>query len=150
MLAANTMHKVADDIMANIDVPFLHIADTTAQAILAKGVHKVALLGTAFTMHEAFYKDRLATFDIECVLPTLSEQDAIHRIIYDELTLGVVSPTSRQRYLDIIASLQTQGVQGVILGCTEIGLPIHQDDVALPLFDTAILHAAAGAAFVLS
>lgn len=150
VLATNTMHKVADEIITQIDVPFLHIADTTAQAILAKGVHKVALLGTAFTMSETFYKDRLAMFGIECFVPTLSEQDDIHRIIYDELTLGVISPTSKQRYLDIIAHLQTQGVQGVILGCTEIGLLIHQDDVALPLFDTAILHAAAGAAFVLS
>lgn len=149
LLATNTMHKVADDIISAIDVPFLHIADAAAQAILAKDVQKVALLGTAFTMRETFYKDRLASFGIECLVPDESEQADIHRIIFDELTLGKITTASKQRYLQVIDRLQSQGAQGVVLGCTEIGLLITQQDITLPMFDTAWVHIEQGVEFVL-
>ncbi len=149
MLATNTMHKVADDIIAAIDVPFLHIADTTAQAILAQNLQQVALLGTAFTMREAFYKDRLASFGIDCLVPDESEQADIHRIIFDELTLGKITTASKQRYLQVIGNLQSQGAKGVVLGCTEIGLLITQQDIVLPMLDTAWVYIEQGARFVL-
>lgn len=124
LLATNTMHKVADDIQAVIDVPFIHIIDATADAIRQQGIARAALLGTAFTMSESFYRD--------------------------ELTLGVVRDESRRTYLTIIQALLEKGAQAVVLGCTEIGLLINEADVPVPVFDTAQIHAMAGANFILS
>ncbi|WP_294033502.1 aspartate/glutamate racemase family protein [uncultured Moraxella sp.] len=150
LLATNTMHKVADDIQAVIDVPFIHIVDATAGTISQQGITRVALLGTAFTMSETFYRDKLAEFGIECIVPTPSEQAVIHQIIFDELTLGVVRDESKRAYLTIIQALLKKGAQAVVLGCTEIGLLINEADVPVPVFDTAQIHAMAGATFILS
>lgn len=150
LLATNTMHKVAGAICDAITVPFLHIVDVTAEAILAKNLTKVALLGTAFTMNEPFYRQRLAAYGIELVVPDAADGQLVHRVIFDELTVGKVCHHSKQQFLDIIDKLQQQGAQGVILGCTEIGLLICQDDTLLPVFDSALIHAQAAAAFILA
>lgn len=149
LLATNTMHKVADDITSVIDVPFIHIIDATADAIHQQGISQVALLGTAFTMSEPFYRDKMAKQGIDCLVPTEQEQALIHQIIFDELTLGVVNESSKQAYLHIIERLIQTGAKGVVLGCTEIGLLITQADVCVPVFDTANIHAMAAAKFIL-
>lgn len=149
LLATNTMHKVAPQIMAAIDVPFLHILDATAGAIRAQNLQKIAVLGTRFTMQDPFYREGLAAHNIEALMPDETAQQEIHRIIFDELCLGKITPQAKAYYLETIARLQQQGAQGVILGCTEIGLLIQQADAALPFFDTAQLHAEYAARFIL-
>lgn len=149
LLATNTMHKVAPAIVQAINVPFLSIIDATAHAICAKGFDKVALLGTAFVMEQDFYKNGLASFGIDCLVPSDSERADIHRIIFDELCVGVIKDSSKQTYLNIINRLKEQGAKGVISGCTEIGLLIGQDDLDLPVFDTAYLHAQMAVEFIL-
>lgn len=149
LLATNTMHLLAPTIQNNITVPFLHIVDATAQAIKAKNIDKVALLGTQFVMQQDFYKNKLASFGIESVVPDTSAQAEIHRIIFNELCVGEIKPSSKQFYLDVIHQLRQQGANAVILGCTEIGLLINQDDLALPVFDTALLHAQMAVDFIL-
>jgi aspartate racemase len=150
LIGTNTMHKIAPEVQARIDVPLLHIADITAQAILATGLTKVGLTGTRFTMEEAFYKARLAEHGIECVIPSVQEREEIHRIIFNELCQGVIDGGSRTRFLQIMAALAQRGAQGVILGCTELPMLVNQGDTALPLFDTTRLHAMAAVNFALN
>jgi aspartate racemase len=148
VLCTNTMHKVADEIQAHIHIPMLHIADATARPIKDSGIRKIGLLGTRFTMEEDFYKARLADkHGLDVIIPVAQEREIVHRIIYDELVVGEIRQESRKQYLDIIERLVKNGAQGVILGCTEIGLLVHQEDCRIPLFDTARIHAEAAVAF---
>ncbi|WHP47209.1 aspartate/glutamate racemase family protein [Mannheimia bovis] len=149
LLATNTMHKVANQITDNISVPFLHILDCVADSIQAKGLSKVALLGTQFTMSDNFYRDGLLERGITPIVPDESTQKEIHRIIFDELCLGKIEQNSKDFYLKTIKDLAALGAEGVILGCTEIGLLIQQSDSELPFFDTAALHSQMAVEFVL-
>lgn len=150
VLATNTMHKVADAITAATRLPFIHIADPTGAAITAQGLHSVLLLGTGFTMTENFYRARLQEqFKLHCLVPSRSQRADVHRIIYDELCAGVINEASREIYRSIVEEAAINGAQGVILGCTEIGLLLRPDDVSLPLFNTAALHAEAAVAFAM-
>lgn len=150
LLATNTMHKVAQQIAARINVPFLHILDVVAERIQQNGLKKVALLGTSFTMSDRFYIEGLQERGITALVPPPSMQEEIHRIIFDELCVGKILPDSKSYYLNTIANLQKQGAEGVILGCTEIGLLIQQTDLSLPFFDTAQLHSQMAVEFILS
>lgn len=143
VLCTNTMHVVADRILESISVPFLHIADTTAEAIGIAKLRTVGLLGTAFTMEQSFYRDRLAGHGITVVIPDAEDRATVHRVIYDELVRGVVTEQSREKYRDVIARLVDAGAEGIILGCTEIEMLITQDDSAVPVFPTTALHVAA-------
>ncbi len=144
VLATNTMHKVAPAIEQAVDLPLLHIADPTAKAILAAGLRRVGLLGTRFTMEQDFYRQRLEQrHGIEVLIPDAAGRQTVHEIIYDELCLGRVLEGSRQRYRQVIAELVERGAEAIILGCTEIGLLVSAEDAAVPLFDTAHLHALA-------
>lgn len=146
VLCTNTMHKVASTIEAAITRPLLHIADPTAHAIRQAGVARVGLLGTAFTMEQAFYRDRLASrHGIEVLVPDAGERAVVHRIIYDELCLGQIHKASREAYRRIMHNLTKRGAQGIILGCTEISLLVKAEDASVPLFDTTELHALAAA-----
>jgi aspartate racemase len=150
VLCTNTMHKLADRITAATRVPFLHLADVTARAIGASASRKPLLLATRFTMEQAFYRDRLMAHGVEALVPAEAERAEVHRIIYEELCRGEVRPASKARYLGIIAdAVARYGADGVILGCTEIGLLISQDDTALPVFDTTALHVAAALDFTI-
>ena len=142
VLCTNTMHKVAPAIEAAVRIPLFHIADPTAGEIQRAGLRKVGLLGTRFTMEQAFYKERLrGRHGLDVVVPAADDRDIVHRIIYDELCLGRVVDSSRDAYRRIIADLVAQGAQAVILGCTEISLLVTQQDAAVPLFDTTAIHA---------
>jgi aspartate racemase len=150
VICTNTMHKMADDVATAITIPLLHIADATAQAIQARGLHKIGLLGTNFTMEEAFYKGRLtAKFGLEVLVPPRSERQVVHDIIYGELCLGVTKAESRAQYRQIMADMAAAGAEGIILGCTEIGLLVNQDDSSVPLFDTTAIHAETAVAYAL-
>lgn len=143
-LCTNTMHKVADAIQAAVDVPLLHIADATGSVLVAGGLRRVGLLGTRFTMEQSFYRERLAErFDLEIVVPDAPARAEVHRVIYDELCRGEVREDSRDRYRAIVRELVDAGAEGVILGCTEVGMLLRQRDAAVPLFDTTQLHAQA-------
>ncbi|MCK4236706.1 MAG: aspartate/glutamate racemase family protein, partial [Candidatus Krumholzibacteria bacterium] len=151
LICTNTMHKMADDVQKSISVPLLHIADATAERLKEMGLRKAGLLGTRFTMEEDFYKGRLKKkYGIEVVIPDLEEREKIHRVIYDELCVGETKDASRQRFIEIINNLISQGAEGVILGCTEIPLLVKQEDVDLPLFDTTMIHASRAADISLS
>ncbi|MEW9798633.1 aspartate/glutamate racemase family protein [Alteromonas sp. CYL-A6] len=150
VLCTNTMHKVADEIAAGIQIPFLHIADALVQALNADGITRIGLLGTRFTMQQAFYRERLQSKGIEVLVPDDAQQDEVHRIIFDELCAGTFSPASRQRYLDVIDELSQRGAQAVALGCTEIGLLVKPEDTAVPLYDTTTLHASAAVSAALN
>jgi len=151
VLCTNTMHKLAEQIEAAIQVPFLHIADATALAIQQAGMHEVGLLGTRFTMEQDFYRGRLMGKDgLKVHIPEPSEREIVHRIIYEELVLGTIKEASRQQYSRIIQSLAGMGAEGIILGCTEIGLLVTASDAALPLFDTTRIHAQAAVEFALA
>lgn len=142
LICTNTMHKVAPEIEAAISIPLLHIADATAELLIADGVQRVGLLGTQFTMEQNFYKGRLTDkFGIEVIVPDASQQSAVHNIIYSELCLGTLNEDSRQQYLGIIRNLHEQGAEAVILGCTEIALLIQQAHTEIPLYDTTEIHA---------
>jgi aspartate racemase len=143
VLCTNTMHIVADEIEAAIDVPFIHLADTTATAVKAAGVEKVALLGTRFTMEKDFYRGRLESHGLEVIVPDAAGRTIVHDVIYDELVQGRIVAESRARYLRIIDKLVSEGAQGVIAGCTEIELLVTADDLAVPYFPTTMLHAMA-------
>ena len=150
VLCTNTMHKVAGQIEAAVDVPLLHIADATAAQVRAAGVTRVGLLGTKFTMEEDFYRGRLDQRHALTVLtPPAEQRDMIHQVIYGELCLGRVNSTSRDAYRQVVADLVAEGAQGIILGCTEIGLLLRPEDAAVPLFDTAAIHAEAAARWAL-
>lgn len=140
LLATNTMHKVAPIITQNLHVPFLHLIDMTAQELQQKGVKKVGLLGTQFTMTDGFYQAKLLDYGIEVILPSENEQSQVHDIIYNELIFGEVLPKSKATYQSIIENLAKNGAETVILGCTEIGLLIEQADVQIPILDTTVLH----------
>ncbi len=151
VLCTNTMHKSADDIQANITIPLLHIADATAQKISAVGLRRVGLLGTRFTMEEDFYKGRLSQqHGLDVIVPDGEEREIIHRVIYDELVLGEIRQESKAQYRHIIERLVQSGAEGIILGCTEIGLLIHNEDSRVPLFDTARIHAVAAVEYALA
>ena len=151
ILCTNTMHKVAAQIEARCPLPFLHIADATGRAITAAGMDRVALLGTRYTMEQDFYRGRLRErFAIDSLIPDTEERERINRIIFEELCLGTFSDAARHYYLQVIAGLAKQGAQGVIFGCTEIGLLIPAAESPIPVFDTAAIHAADAVAFMLS
>ena len=139
-LCTNTMHKVADEIQASISIPLVHIADETAKALKEKGISKVGLLGTKYTMEQDFYKQRLTEKGIAVVVPNQEDKTFVNDTIYDELCMGQINPNSKKRFLEIIGGM---GAQGVILGCTEIGMLVKQADTAVPLFDTTEIHAKA-------
>lgn len=144
VLCTNTMHKSAGEIQAVVRIPFLHIADATAQKVADTGIHRIGLLGTRFTMEEDFYKGRLEDkFGLEVIIPHAAEREIIHRVIYEELVVGRIEPKSKAQYLAIIEGMVERGAEGVILGCTEIGLLVQQPDCAVPLFDTTRIHAEA-------
>lgn len=149
LIGTNTMHKVAPAIESAISIPLLHVADATAAALKAEGIQRAGLLGTAFTMEQAFYRERLAANGIDVVTPADSERQAIHRIIFEELCLGELRDSSRQRFVQIIDALAAEGADGVILGCTEIGLLVQQQDTPIRLFDTTRIHAQAAVAAAL-
>ena len=142
VLCTNTMHKVAEDLQANVKIPFLHIADATAQRVKASGIQNIGLLGTRFTMEEEFYKGRLVQkYGLNVRVPDAQEREMIHRVIYEELVVGKIHQHSKEQYIEVIEQMVAQGAEGVILGCTEIGLLIHQEDSRVPLFDTTRIHA---------
>jgi aspartate racemase len=140
VLCTNTMHKVADAVVRALDVPFLHIGDITAEAVRAAGLHRVGLLGTAFTMEQPFLTDRLAARGLQVRLPDPVDRAEVHRVIYEELCRGIVREESRAAFLAVIERLVAEGAEGVILGCTEIELLIGPDDVDVPVFPTTALH----------
>ncbi|MEV7228015.1 MULTISPECIES: aspartate/glutamate racemase family protein [Polymorphospora] len=140
VLCTNTMHRVADQIQRSVTIPLLHLGDTTAAAVKGRHIQTVGLLGTRFTMEQAFYRDRLAAHGLRVVVPSESDQKIVSDIIYDELCLGVVRPESRAAYREIIGKLVDEGAQGVIYGCTEIELLVDQSDSAVPVFPTTRLH----------
>lgn len=151
VLCTNTMHRVAPDIEAAVSIPLLHIADATAQEIRRRGLGTVGLLGTRFTMEQAFYRDRLRDrHGLTVLVPEPDEREAVHRVIYDELCLGDIRPASRAAFRAVIANLVANGAQAIILGCTEIALLVGPDDAAVPLFDTTAIHARAAADSALS
>ena len=150
LIATNTMHKVAEQVQAATNLPLIHIADVTADAIKQQGLTKVALLGTQFTMTEEFYKQRLISAGLQVLIPDAEARQEIHRVIYEELCQGDLLDSSRQYYTQVIQDLVAQGADGVILGCTEIGLLISQADSPIPVFDTTAIHAAAAVDFLLS
>ena len=143
LLCTNTMHRVADDIQAAVSIPLLHLADITAEAVNASGAHSVGLLATAFTMEQAFYRDRLTGHGLRVLVPDAEDRAEAHRIIYQELCLGIITERSRQAYRDVITRLVAAGAEGIILGCTEIELLIGPDDSPVPIFPTTRLHVAA-------
>ncbi|EGT4253614.1 aspartate/glutamate racemase [Citrobacter amalonaticus] len=151
VLCTNTMHKVADAIESRCSLPFLHIADATGRVISAQGMHRVALLGTRYTMEQDFYRGRLEQqFAIECLVPDADARATINQIIFDELCLGQFTEASRQYYVEVIEALAAQGAEGVIFGCTEIGLLVPVERSPIPVFDTAAIHASDAVTFMLS
>jgi aspartate racemase len=148
ILTSNAAHKVFYQIETALHIPILHISDPTAKAIQKAGIQKVALIGTKVTMEEPFYKDRLmAQYGIEAIVPEALTREDLQAIIFDELTLGKIHDSSKKRVLLLIEKLRKQGARGIILGCTELTLLIHQTDTAIPLFDTTTLHAKAAVDF---
>jgi len=150
LLCTNTMHISADEIEAAIQIPFLHIADATAWVVKAAGIQTIGLLGTRFTMEKDFYRGRLEqNFGLQVIIPEEKDREVVHHVIYDELVLGTIRAESRQQYARIIERMVKQGAQGIILGCTEIGLLVHQEDSPVPLFDTTRIHADVAVQFAL-
>ncbi|MEA4919821.1 MAG: aspartate/glutamate racemase family protein [Clostridiaceae bacterium] len=141
LICTNTMHKVAPQIQSRINVPIIHIAEATAEVLKQQGIRKIGLLGTKYTMTQDFYKQKLQSAGISVLVPDEKGIETVNGIIFNELCLGVISDTSKKKFLDIIQELSSQGAQGIILGCTEIGLLICQDDTDLPVFDTTWIHA---------
>ena len=151
LIGTNTMHKVAPEIEAAIDIPLLHIADATAAKLQADGITRVGLLGTRFTMEQDFYKGRLQErFGLAVLVPDDAQRERVHRIIYDELCLGEIRESSRAEYLAIIEALAAAGAEAVILGCTEIALLVGDARAAAPLYDTTAIHAEAAVALALA
>ena len=150
LICTNTMHKVAPQIEAAIDIPILHIADATAEVLLDQGVKTVGLLGTGFTMEQDFYKGRLSEkYGLNVLVPDQPDRDIVHRVIYDELCLGKIESDSKAEYLRIIQQLAEEGAEAVILGCTEIGMLVQQTDTAVRLLDTTAIHAQKAVEFAL-
>lgn len=150
VLCTNTMHKLADQIIANVNIPFLHIADATAEKIAAAGLKRIGLLGTRFTMEHDFYKGRLIqNFGLDVLIPNTADREVIHRVIYEELVLGKIVDNSRNEYKRIMKALIENGAEGIILGCTEIELLVQQSDSPVPLFPTTSIHAVAAVEYAL-
>ena len=141
VICTNTMHKVVDQIKEKISIPILHIAEMTAEKILEKGLKNIALLGTKYTMEQDFYKSKLIEKGINVIIPDKNDIEIINEVIYDELCLGTINSDSKKKFLEIVDKLRSKGAEGIILGCTEIGLLIKNEDTDVPLFDTAIIHA---------
>lgn len=144
LICANTMHLCIEATRKAVKIPVLHIADETAKQILEKNIKKVGLLGTKYTMEKTFFKEVLTSYNIDAIIPDESDRHEIHRVIYEELSKGEFMPTSKEFYLKSIQKLIDNGVEGIILGCTEIPLLIKQKDVSVPVFDTTRIHATAG------
>lgn len=150
VICANTMHRMAGDVQAAVDIPLLHVADATARAVLGAQMGHVGLLGTIYTMEQNFLKGRLTVkHGLEVMVPDEDARKVVNDVIYKELVKGVVKKKSREAYVKIINDLAAKGAQGVILGCTEIGMLIKPGDAAVPTFDTTVLHAAAAVEFAL-
>lgn len=150
LICTNTMHKMADDVQDNINIPLLHLVDTTADKIKQNRLKKVGLLGTKFTMEEDFYKGRLMNkYGLDVIIPNEKDRKIIHQVIYQELCLGNIKKSSKDRYIEIINKLIESGAEAVILGCTEIPLLIQQEDVKVPLYDTTTIHAEAAVEYSL-
>ncbi|PLX91679.1 MAG: aspartate racemase [Desulfuromonas sp.] len=143
LICTNTMHKIAPQVEAAIDIPLLHIADATAKATHDDGLSSIGLLGTRFTMEQNFFRKRLEQHGFQVLIPAAEDRELLHRIIYDELCLGIVRETSRDTLLRIISDLNCSGAEGTVAGCTEIGMLIQQEHLATPLFDTTVIHALA-------
>ena len=144
LICTNTMHKVASQVSDAVKIPLLHIADATGAQLVSDNLNTIGLLGTKFTMQQGFYKDRLTDkFSINVLVPTDDEQEIIHSVIYQELCLGIVDDSSREQYVEIIQNLTQRGAQGIILGCTEIGLLVEKSHAKSTLYDTTVIHALA-------
>jgi aspartate racemase len=151
LICSNTMHKMANEVQQSIHIPLLHIADSTAERIVACNLKKIGLLGTRFTMDEDFYKGRLIDkYGLEVLIPNNQERQIVNRVIYDELCLGIIKPESKQQYIDIMKNLVANGAEGIILGCTEITLLVNQQDSSVPLFDTTGIHAEVAVEYALN
>jgi aspartate racemase len=151
IICTNTMHMMADEVQRHIGIPLLHIADATAEAVKARGLKRVGLLGTKFSMEEDFYRGRLIErHGLDVIIPTAEEREIVHRVIYEELCVGEINQTSREQYVGIMDGLVTNGVEGIILGCTEISLLVRDEDSRVPLFDTTTIHAIAAVEFSLA
>lgn len=151
VICTNTMHKMADEVQNAINIPLLNLADATGELIKKDGCNKVGLLGTKFTMEQDFYKGRLTDkYDIDVIVPDKKGREIVHRVIYEELCLGAVNPSSKIAYLKVINQLISEGAEAIILGCTEIPLLIKQKDVAVPIYDTTEIHAIAAVNLALS
>jgi len=144
LICTNTMHLMAEEVQGGINLPLLHIADATARAVKRKKLNTVGLLGTRFTMEKEFYRGRLEKrHQLEVLVPDQEKREAVHQVIYDELVKGKIKGDSRDMYREVISSLVARGAQGIVLGCTEIGLLVKQEDVPVPVFDTMEIHALA-------
>jgi len=151
VICTNTMHKMAEEVENNTSIPLLHIADATAEKIIEKGLGKLGLLGTNFTMEEDFFKKRLEEkYNIEVIIPSQNDREIIDSVIYNELCLGIIKQSSKEKYKEVINRLISDGADGVILGCTEIPLLIGQEDVEIPVFDTTTIHAKSAVEFALT
>ena len=150
LICTNTLHKVAPEVQARISVPLVHIAEAAADELRAKGITRVGLLGTKYTMTQAFYRDKLTEQGLAVVLPNEDDIELVNRVIFEELCLGVVKPESKAEYLRVIRDMQRQGAEAILLGCTELGLIVSQTDVSLPLFDTTVIHANKAAGLALA
>ncbi len=141
LIATNTMHKIAPLVMKNINIPLVHIADVTADAIIKENIDTIALIGTKYTMTEDFYKQRLIDKNIDVLIPSPEDIEIVNNIIYNELCLGIINESSKKEYIRIVNNLITKGAKGVIFGCTEVGMLIKAEDFTIPSFDTTIIHA---------
>lgn len=151
VICTNTMHKMAPEVSAALDIPLIHIADATAAAIRAENVARPLLLATRYTMEQDFYTGRLRNdYGIDVQVPNAADRTTVHDIIYEELCCGVIDAGSKQRYLDVIQRASASGCDSVIFGCTEVGLLISQDDIELPAFDTTVIHASAALEFAMT
>lgn len=151
LICTNTMHKVAEEVQDNVGIPLLHIANTAAEQIKARGLKKTGLLGTSFTMEDDFYKERLAEkHGLETIVPDEQERRIINNVIYNELCCGQIRESSKKEFRKIMQNLAVKGAEGIILGCTEICLLVNQQDVQIPVFDTTTIHATAAAVFALN
>jgi len=151
LICSNTMHKMAEAVEESVHIPLLHIADGTAQKIVAQGMKRVGLLGTAFTMEQDFYKGRLSKkYGLEVIIPEQEDSKIVHSIIYHELCVGKINQSSREQYIRIIKDLVAKGAEAIILGCTEISLLVKQEDSSVPLFDTTAIHAESAVEYALA
>ncbi len=149
LICTNTIHKVAEEVEGNVSIPLIHIVDETAKRIKEKGLKTVGLLGTKFTMEEKFYKERLRKHGITAIIPEKSERDYVDKVIFEELTFGIIKRSSRENLIRIIDNLISKGAEGIVLGCTELPLIIGQEDVDVPVFDTTKIHAESAVEYAL-